>query len=128
MDHPAVKLWRDRFHLNLSASWKQDVEKTVTDLDLWKTILDGWFYFDAKGKKRTKHPGIKNLLTEYERQKLNQQLQASNQRNNEASALSARSGEGVSEWGHGALREVWRDPPSEYFRTSDLVCRRHSKV
>ncbi len=67
MDHPAVTLWRNAFKLNLSASWKADVEKTVTDLKLWKKIIDGWYYFDAKGKKRTKHPGIKGLLTEYER-------------------------------------------------------------
>jgi hypothetical protein len=75
MDHPAVQLWRDRFRLNLSASWKHDVEITVTDLSLWQEILDGWFYFDAKRKKRSKAPGIKNLLTEYERLSTNHAIQ-----------------------------------------------------
>ncbi len=68
MDSAAVRLWRDTFRLNLSASWKHDVEITVTDLDLWKKILDGWGYW-RNGKWIKKAPGIKNLLTEYERLK-----------------------------------------------------------
>src|SRR5438094_6654513 len=75
MDHPAVKLWRDKFRLNLSASWKRDVEITVKDLKLWKSILDGWYWIDTKGKKQKKAPGIKNLLTEYERLSVNREVQ-----------------------------------------------------
>lgn len=62
-----VKLWRDFAHLNLSASWKRDVETTITDIELWKQILSGWHYFDKKGKKHRKSPAIKPLLDEYER-------------------------------------------------------------
>jgi len=65
----AVKLWRDKFKLNLSSSWKRDVEITVTDLDLWQKILDGWRYRDDRGHWHTRHPGIKGLLDEYERLK-----------------------------------------------------------
>jgi len=65
-DSEAVKLWRDKFKLNISASWKLDVDKTVTDIELWREILAGWYYIKA-GKKIRKAPGIKNLLTEYER-------------------------------------------------------------
>lgn len=67
MDNPAVKLWRDKFNLNLSASWKRDVEITIKDLALWSKILEGWWYLDAKGKRRNKAPGVKPLLDEYER-------------------------------------------------------------
>lgn len=64
----AVRLWRDFAKLNLTVSWKHDVDITVTDLELWKSILLGWFWIDAKGKKHKKSPAIKPLLDEYERQ------------------------------------------------------------
>jgi len=60
MDSEPVKLWRDFARLNLSASWKADVDKTVKDLSLWKSILAQW-------KREKRHPGIKGLLVEYER-------------------------------------------------------------
>jgi len=109
-EHPAVKLWRDHFHLNLSASWKADVEKTITELDLWKEILDSWWYIDSQGKKRTRHPGIKNLLTEYERRLQNIQS------DNEAPAVSARSGAGISERCDSSMPQMRIEPPSLYFR------------
>jgi len=59
-DSACVKLWRDTFRLNLSASWKADVDKTVKDIDLWKSVL-------AKWKREKRHPGIKGILDEYER-------------------------------------------------------------
>jgi|ERR1041384_3587176 hypothetical protein len=79
MDCQAVKLWRDRFKLNLSNSWKRDVEVTVTDLKLWKWILDNWYWIDDAGKRHSKHPGIKGLLTEYERL-MNQRSEVRGQR------------------------------------------------
>ena len=59
-DCEAVELWRRQYHLNLSKSWKRDVEITVKDIDLWKSILRLW-------KLKKWHPGSKNILTEYER-------------------------------------------------------------
>ncbi len=65
-DSEAVRIWRDAFRLNLSASWKSDVDKTIQDLSLWREIISGWHYF-KNGRKIKKSPGIKQLLTEYER-------------------------------------------------------------
>ena len=112
-DCEAVTLWRKRFKLNLSSSWKADVEKTVTDLDLWKEILDGWFYL-KDGKKFTKHPGIKGLLDEYERL-------ARRKEDRNTAAVSARSHSRVSERSHREMQEVWSHPPSEYFRARRMV-------
>src|SRR2546427_8350427 len=66
-DSPAVKAWRDKFRLNLSQSWKHDVDITVLDLTLWEDILAHWKWEDDKGKWHRKAPGIKALLDEYER-------------------------------------------------------------
>lgn len=118
-DSEAVDLWRRKFRLNLSSSWKQDVEKTITDLDLWREILDGWFYVEH-GKKKTKHPGIKGLLTEYERQKCNQQLQDVSA-NHEAPAVSTRSGERLSEGSDRYLPKVSSEAERLYFRVGDVV-------
>ena len=118
MDSEPVKLWRDLFKLNLSASWKADVEKTVTDIELWRKILSTWFWIDAKGKKHKKSPGIKQLLDEYDR--LNHErksMEAADSGNNEADALSARRGERISTGGDSDVSEVWRKPPSIYFGT-----------
>lgn len=113
-DCEAVTLWRKKFSLNLSRSWKADVEKTVTDLDLWKEILDGWFYF-KDGKKFTKHPGIKGLLTEYERRVQN--IHA----DNEAKAISARSGERLSAGSDRYMPKVSSEAERLYFRVGDVV-------
>ena len=59
-DSPSVEMWRRQFRLNLSASWKADVDKTVTDLSLWRQVLEKW-------KREKRHPGIKGILDEYER-------------------------------------------------------------
>jgi hypothetical protein len=69
-DSEAVKLWRDFARLNLSQSWKADIDKTVTDIELWREILANWHYY-KNGRKIKKSPGIKNLLTEYERREFN---------------------------------------------------------
>lgn len=111
MDHPAVDLWRRKFKLNLSASWKRDVEITVKDLETWKEILDNWFYFDSEGKKHAKHPGIKGLLDEYEYQT------RKHERDVQAFALSARSGERVSEGSGGYVPKVSSQAPRCYFGT-----------
>jgi len=117
MDHPAVKLWRDKFQLNLSKSWKADVEKTVTDLKLWKSILDGWHYW-KDGKKFTKHPGIKGLLTEYER------LATPNEdapKHNGAQPVSDSDRPWLSERRESNVSQVQRNPERLYFGVDRLV-------
>ena|SRR5215831_14393215 len=120
-EHPAVDLWRRKFKLNLSQSWKRDVICTVKDLDLWKSILDNWFWIDAKGKKRTKHPGIKGLLTEYER------LEA-DKRDAEAASLSARNRAGLSERSHSYLSRLPSEAERAYFGVGEVAPRRVSVV
>ncbi|SRR6266542_7065531 len=96
-DCEAVKLWRDTFKLNVSASWKRDVEITVKDLSLWKTILQQW-------KREHRHPGIKQLLDEYDRRKFNEvQSQSSGVHRQES--LSQRRAGRVSESRMPALLE-----------------------
>ena len=127
MDSEAVKLWRDKFHLNLSASWKRDVDVTVRDIELWREILENWQYQDKKGKWHKKSPAIKVLLDEYERIRFDR-MEADNQRHHEASVVPARGRERVSEGSNGPLRQVRSEAPSNYFRVGDVVCRRNSKV
>jgi len=117
-DSLAVKLWRDWAHLNLSASWKADVDKTVTDIDLWAEILEGWYYFDAKGKKHRKHPGIKGLLDEYER------LAAANEdaeKHHGQKPVSDRDRPWLSERSGSEVREVRSNAERLYFGVDRLV-------
>ena len=108
MECEAVKLWRDKFKLNISASWKHDVEITITDLELWKEILEGWFYFDKRRKKHTKHPGMKGLLDEYERLERRKD-------DCQSSALQTRDRERVSEGSNRGLRSVRSEAERLYF-------------
>ncbi len=118
-DSEPVKLWRDKFHLNLSQSWKADVDKTVTDVELWREILSTWWYH-KNGRKVKKSPAIKTLLDEYE-SRAREQLEARNRRNNEAEAVSVRSGEGLSERSNCDMSKVPVQPPSDYFNVGNLV-------
>ncbi len=118
-DSEVVKLWRDTFELNLSASWKSDVDKTVTDLILWREILSNWHYY-KNGRKIKKSPAIKPLLDFYESRE-REQLEARNGRNNQAPAVSARSGERLSERGNGNVSQLRIQPPSDYFNVGNLV-------
>ena len=117
-DSEVIRLWRDTFRLNLSQSWKADVDKTVTDVNLWAEILKGWGYWH-KGKWKKKSPAIKDLLSEYERREFDR-LEAANG-NPETSVVSARSREGLSERGNSDVSKVSCQPPSLYFRTRNLV-------
>ena len=57
----AIKIWRDTFKLNLKVGFKHDIEVTVLNLDLWKSLLTEW-------KEKKWNPlNIKVILNEYER-------------------------------------------------------------
>ena len=66
-DSEAVKAWRDRFKLNCSRGRKYDIDVTVTDLDLWRYVLNNWGYW--KGGKWIKFNPLATgqQLSEYER-------------------------------------------------------------
>ncbi len=87
-DSDAVRAWRDLFKLNISASWKHDIDITITDIELWREILKGWGYW--KGRKWVKKaPFIKDLLSEYERRQFDEVREQDN--------LPERGGERVAE-------------------------------
>jgi len=112
-DSEPVRLWRDKFKLNLSKSWKADVDKTVTDLVLWRKILNNWKYRDSRGKWKSRAPGIKNLLTEYESRE-REQLEA-NERTKNAAPVRACDSAGIPERNPGSLRDLQREAESLYF-------------
>ncbi len=116
MDSPSVKLWRDTFRLNLSSSWKSDVDKTITDIELWREILANWHYFKA-GKKIRKSPGIKQLLTEYESRE-REQLEARHvdgQKHDGAQSVSDYHRPWLSKRSNGDVSEVPVNPERIYF-------------
>lgn len=66
-DSEAVTAYRQQFGLNCSRGRKQDIDATVTDLELWRKVLAAWGY--QKGDKWIKfNPlNIGHMLSEYER-------------------------------------------------------------
>ena len=110
-DSEPVKLWRDKFHLNLSASWKADVDKTIKNLALWEEILSNWYYI-KNGKKIKKSPGIKPLLDEYERIAMDRIGEDSH-----PVIVQTRSGERLSERRGSNVSQMSGDTTSLYFRT-----------
>lgn len=66
-DSAAVTIWRDKFHYNLNRGRKEDIDATVTDLELWKFVVDNWGYRKA-GKWKSFNPfNVGHMLSEYER-------------------------------------------------------------
>jgi hypothetical protein len=67
----------DKFRLQPSIGRKEDIDKTVTDLDLWQYVLESWGYWKA-GKWHTYSPlSIGKMLSEYERLEQEQPRHAS---------------------------------------------------
>lgn len=94
-DCKAVKLWRDAYRMNLSVSWKADVDKTVTDLELWKKVIEKW-------KREKRHPGIKGILDEYESRKFDE-IQSQRNRVHSEQSISERTQRRMSEPGMPSL-------------------------
>lgn len=94
----AIKIWRDVFKLNLKPGFKRDVLSTVTDLELWKTILIEW-------KKKKWNPfKINWMLSEYERrEKPGERSNAANERAGERKRVEEDLQAGVSKWRSGNL-------------------------
>ena len=72
LEHAAVKAYRDQFKLNVKLGFREDIIITVTDLDLWKSILANWGYW-KEGKWIKYSPlNIKGMISEYERRTANE--------------------------------------------------------
>ena len=67
LDHPAVKAYRDAFKFCPNLGFRKEIVQTVTDLDLWKSILSTWG-FAKDGKWKAHNPlNVKGMMQEYER-------------------------------------------------------------
>jgi hypothetical protein len=67
MLNPAVKLYRDKFRKTPNRGLRLDIIKTVTDLALWLSILNGWRY-QKENRWIGKNPlAVKAMLDEYDR-------------------------------------------------------------
>ena len=59
LDHPAVVMYRKLTHITPHVDWRAKVAEEVTDLELWKKIIDHWLGMSwNKG-------AIKNMLDAY---------------------------------------------------------------
>lgn len=67
MDSAAVKIWRDKWKLNLNASRKRDIDLTVKDLELWKFVLEHWGYWKLGKWVKWNPLAVGHQLSEYER-------------------------------------------------------------
>lgn len=66
-DSDAIKAYRNKFKLNLNPGRRQDVDATITDLELWQFVLDHWGYW-KNGKWKSFNPlNVHHMLSEYER-------------------------------------------------------------
>jgi hypothetical protein len=67
IDNHAVIAYRDKFKLMPNTGRRYDIALTVTDLPLWKAVLNEWGYH-KNGKWVKFNPlGIGHMLSEYER-------------------------------------------------------------
>lgn len=62
----SVKLWRDTFKLNLRIGFREDIIATVTDLKLWKEVLENWGYWKDGKWIKFSPLNVKGMLSEYE--------------------------------------------------------------
>ena len=115
MTHPAILAYRDATLKCPNSGFRRDIAITVADVNLWEKVLSEWgFWEETKRGKRWKKKNpldLKGMLDEYERQ-----LEKRNA-DNEAAALSTRSGAGLSEGRNGVLPQVRNEAPRQYFRT-----------
>lgn len=66
-DSEAVKVWRDKWKLNLNASRKRDIDLTVKDLELWRFVLEHWGYWKSGKWVKWNPLAVGHQLSEYER-------------------------------------------------------------
>lgn len=108
MDHEAVKLYRDTFRFCPNQGTRKDIAVTVTDLDLWKDVLNTWGY--SKGGKWIKFNPLsaRKMLSEYERRaaKQSERCTEAAQRSGERISGPQDSQAGLSERGDWRMRDL----------------------
>lgn len=79
LENAAVNMYRDVFKFCPNRGTRNDIAVTVTDLDLWKDVLNTWGYWKA-GKWIKFNPlSTRKMLSEYERRKQNGTISTSQQ-------------------------------------------------
>ena len=59
--------WRDHFKMNLNLGYRHDIDATITDLELWRFVIEHWGY-NSRGKWVSFNPlSVSKQLSEYER-------------------------------------------------------------
>ena len=66
LEHEAVKAYRDQFKLNVNLGFREDIISTVTNLELWKTVLANWGYWKEAKWNKFNPRNVKGLLSEYD--------------------------------------------------------------
>jgi len=76
LDHEAVRIYRETFHLTPNFGYRKDIVVTVdhyNDLETWKRVIENWKrpHWDKKTQRnRYWNPlNISGMLQEYERRK-----------------------------------------------------------
>lgn len=93
LSHEAVRFYRDTFRLCPNSGRRREIVSTVTNLDLWKTVLNEW-------KEEKWNPlKINWMLSEYEhREKSGERPNGTARRNGERKGSKKDMQARVSEW------------------------------
>jgi hypothetical protein len=67
LNHEAVKAYRDHFRFCPKIGLREDIISTVSNLDLWKTVITSWGYLKAGKWVKYSPLNVKGMLSEYER-------------------------------------------------------------
>jgi hypothetical protein len=106
LNHPAVKMYRDIFKFCPNLGFRKEIILTVTDLDLWKSILSTWG-FSKDGKWKSHNPlNVKGLMSEYERRAAKHTERSNATDRSKRDSLPNGSEARVSEWRNGNLSRL----------------------
>jgi hypothetical protein len=122
-DSPPVKLYRDTFKFNLKIGFKLDIERTVTDLDLWKSVLTNWGYW-KEGKWVKYSPlNVKGMISEYERREsaAKRSYDAAAVKPSQPASLRDAGKVGIPERSNGRVQRVWEGTGIQFRRSEKTL-------
>ena len=105
LEHEAVKAYRQQFKLCPKIGFREDIIATVTDLDLWKSVLATWGYWKEDKWIKFSPLNVKGMMAEYER-RARQSNKSDAAVSVQREGISQRGTARVSEWWHGNLLRV----------------------